>query len=125
MWYGVRKCPVFFYSTADEQSEDMRMALLMTTAWATSVAASAQKTAEMNRPRRIDPRSGRALEILGHAIEYLTDEFVHESGGLNLRTAQAEAIQLMVSRNREIYFSCPVQPSLRERLLAWIGIKTA
>lgn len=125
MWYIVRKFPVFSHSSADEQGEDICMALLMTSAWTASVVASIQKTAEINRPRRIDPRSGRALEILGHAIEYLTDEVVHESGGLNLRTGQMEAVQILIKLNREIYFSCPVRPSFRQRVLAWIGLKAA
>ena len=30
--------------------------------------------------RRIAPRAGFALETLGHAIEYLADEYVHEFG---------------------------------------------
>ncbi len=30
--------------------------------------------------RRTTPEAGFALEILGHAIEYLADEYVHEAG---------------------------------------------
>ena len=28
-----------------------------------------------SRPRRLSPDTGRAIEMLGHAIEYLADEF--------------------------------------------------
>ena len=35
------------------------------------------------RRRRIDARAGHALEILGHAIEYLTDEFFYEATTLS------------------------------------------
>ena len=33
-----------------------------------------------HRRRRINPEAGHALEILAHAIEYVTDEYVHEAG---------------------------------------------
>ena len=33
-----------------------------------------------NHKRRISPEAGHALELLGHAIEYLTDELVYEGG---------------------------------------------
>ena len=61
----------------------------------------------------ISPEAGHALEILGHAIEYLTDEFVHEGGSLRPSRSALEAIQLLMARNREIYSACPVVQSLR------------
>jgi hypothetical protein len=66
--------------------------------------------------RRIDPQAGHALEILGHAIEYLTDELVYEGGPLSAHNGQLEAIGLLMARNRTIYFSCPEIPSLGEQL---------
>jgi hypothetical protein len=38
-----------------------------------------QSQSNGERTRRISPEAGRALEILGHAIEYLIDEYVHET----------------------------------------------
>ena len=67
------------------------------------------------RRRSIDPPAGRALEILGHAIEYLADEMVHEGGMLCDRDPRVEAIQILMARNREIYFACPLVPNSRER----------
>ena len=71
-----------------------------------------------SRPKRrryISPEAGHALEILGHAIEYLIDEFVHEGGNLCAPSGQLEAVQLLMARNREIYLACPLVPSFVER----------
>ncbi len=65
--------------------------------------------------RRIAPQPGHALEILGHAIEYLSDEFAHAGGSLSAHNAQVEAVQLLMAANRQVYFACPEIPSLSER----------
>jgi hypothetical protein len=67
------------------------------------------------RRRRISPEAGRALEILGHAIEYLGDEFADPVGSLNPLSAQMEAVQLLMEINRQIYFECPEVPSMGAR----------
>ncbi|MGA8090400.1 MAG: hypothetical protein WCA10_24210 [Terracidiphilus sp.] len=72
-----------------------------------------------NRRRFISVQAGRALEILGHAIEYLTDEYVHEVKQLSAHDPQVEAIQMLMAIIREMYFECPVMPTFRERLRAW------
>jgi len=77
------------------------------------------------RRRRISPEAGRALEILGHAIEYLTDEFVHSGGSLSAHDGQVEAVQLLMAANRKIYFACPEVPSLGERWRAILHPRTA
>jgi hypothetical protein len=70
------------------------------------------------RRRHITPQAGRALEILGHAIEYLTDEYVHAGGSFHAHNAQLEAVQLLMSLNRQIYFECPEVPTWGERMRA-------
>ena len=77
------------------------------------------------RRRRISPEAGRALEILGHAIEYLTDEFVHAGGAFSAHDPQVQAVQLLMRLNREIYFNCPEVPSFAERFRAWMSLRTA
>jgi len=72
------------------------------------------------RRRSISPAAGRALEILGHAIEYLGDEYVHAGGLFSAHDPRLEAIQLLMARNREIYFACPELPTVGERLRSWI-----
>ena len=69
-----------------------------------------------NRRRHITPEAGRALEILGHAIEYLTDEYILEAQQICANDPRVEAIQLLMALNRQIYFACPVVPTFAERL---------
>jgi hypothetical protein len=75
--------------------------------------------------RRIAPEAGRALEILGHAIEYLSDEFAHAGGSLSAHDAQVEAVQLLMAINRKVYFACPEIPSIGERWRALLHGKAA
>ena len=72
------------------------------------------------RPRRISPEAGHALEILGHAIEYLSDELVHNGGEMTGRNPQVQAVQLLMALNRDVYFSCPLVPSLRDRFRTFL-----
>lgn len=72
--------------------------------------------------RRISPQAGRALEILGHAIDYLTDEYVHHGGGFHPGDPELDAIELLMAANRAIYFECPRIPTLGERCLRIFGI---
>lgn len=68
-----------------------------------------------NSRRHITPQAGRALEILGHAIEYLADEFAHEGGPLSARDGRVQAVQLLMALNRQVYFECPEAPTSGER----------
>ncbi len=77
------------------------------------------------RQRRISPEAGHALEILGHAIEYLSDEFAHTGGPVSAKNAQVEAVQLLMAINRQIYFACPQVPTLGERLRAMLHMREA
>ena len=77
------------------------------------------------RRRRISPEAGHALEILGHAIEYLTDEFVCTGEAFSAHDAQVEAVQLLMSLNREIYFGCPEVPTFADRFRALLHPRTA
>jgi hypothetical protein len=62
------------------------------------------------RRRRISPEAGRALEKLGHAIEYLADEVVNEVRVLSGADPRIRAIQILMALNRQIFFECPAQP---------------
>jgi len=78
-----------------------------------------------NRRRIIDERSGRALEILGHAIDYLTDEFVQEAGQVSAADPRVQAIQILMALNREIYFECAVKPTMAEHMRALLWFKAS
>jgi hypothetical protein len=103
------------------------MATSMTTDLAIRVSAPVASAGcvPSNRRRRITPAAGHALEILGHAIEYLTDEFVHQGGDMRAGNSQLEAVQLLMARNREIYYACPEVVTVTDRLRAMLHLRAA
>jgi hypothetical protein len=103
------------------------MAASVTTSYSFPVSASSAPVARVrsNRRRRISPQSGRALEILGHAIEYLTDEFIHESLLSSPDHERLAAVQLLMEANRQVYFECPVLPTFAERCRKFMRLRTA
>lgn len=82
----------------------------------------------VKRRRRITPEAGRALEILAHAIEYLTDEFVHQgppfaaepltAKPFAAKDDQLQAVKMLMALNRQVYFECPEVPTFGERCRA-------
>jgi hypothetical protein len=86
----------------------------------TDVHAMATGTGSRSARRRTTPEAGFALEVLGHAIEYLADEYVHEAGllpSIHSGDPRVKAIQMLMAANREVYFACPLVPSLYQRLI--------
>jgi hypothetical protein len=96
------------------------MAATTTTGFPIPASAQAVPTAcvRTNRRRRITPQAGHALEILAHAIEYLTDEFVHQGRAFSSKSEQLQAVQLLMTLNRQVYFECPEVPTFGERCRA-------
>jgi hypothetical protein len=73
--------------------------------------------------RRLSPENGRGLEMLGHAIEYLADEYAvdpHSKGRLGSADPRVEAIQILKGLNRAIYFSGTAVPSALRRVRKWL-----
>lgn len=68
-----------------------------------------------NRRRRITPEAGHALETLSHALEYLTDEYMHKGRTFSAKNEQLEAVQILMALNRQVYFECPEVPTFGER----------
>jgi hypothetical protein len=103
------------------------MATSMTSGFVIPASSQVATTApvRLNRRRRITPQAGHALEILGHAIEYLTDEFVHENSGLTRGNGQLEAVQLLMAVNRQVYYECPEVLTVGERLRAALHLRAA
>ena len=52
---------------------------------------------------RISREAAKALEILGHAIDYLMNEFLAAGGSFRGNEPQLEAIRLLMAVNRQIY----------------------
>jgi hypothetical protein len=98
------------------------MAATATTGFPISASVPAVSAAPFarNRRRRISPQAGRALLILGHAIEYLTDEFVQQGGSFSAHNAQLEAVQVLMALNRQVYFECPQLPTFGERCRSFL-----
>jgi len=77
------------------------------------------------RRRIVSRDAGRAIEMLGHAIEYLADEFALEcmsrqesiAAGMHPRVV---AIEILKKCNRVVYLSCPEAPTLSERVRGWL-----
>ena len=72
--------------------------------------------------RQLSRESALGLEILGHAIEYLADEYAAdpaEKGPLGNADPRVAAIQTLKALNRAIYFSgAEVQP-VWQRIRHW------
>jgi hypothetical protein len=77
------------------------------------------------RRRKITQQAGHALEILGHAIEYLADEFVEQGCSFSADKGHLDAVQLLMALNRQVYFECPEVPSLGERFRAFMRLDPA
>jgi len=85
---------------------------------ATSAMDASVVSARINRRRHISPSAGRALEVLGHAIEYLVDEFVHHGDSPSADHPRIEAVQMLMGLNRQIYYECPEVPGFGDRCRA-------
>jgi hypothetical protein len=81
---------------------------------ARALATEAAKV-DPDRPRHITFKAARAMERLGHAIEYLSDQYVDGQSILPRDHAILEAVQLLMVSNHQIYFDCPPVRTLRER----------
>jgi hypothetical protein len=72
--------------------------------------------------RQLSRESAQGLEILGHAIEYLADEYAvdpAEKGPLGNADPRVAAIQTLKALNRAVYFSgAEVQP-VWQRIRHW------
>jgi hypothetical protein len=73
-----------------------------------------------NRHRRITAQAGHALEKLGHAIDYLTDEYIHKGGTFHSNDPEVQAVELLIALNLKVYFACPQVPTFGERIRAWL-----
>lgn len=69
--------------------------------------------------RRITPGAGKALEILAHALEYLSDECAASDATEPWLRAQVDAIKLLKDLNLGIYMQCPEAPTAAARCRAF------
>jgi len=69
--------------------------------------------------RRGSILQGRALETLGHAVEYLVDSRLFQVEDDNQR-AEQEAVQILMRASRAVFAECAEVVSLRTRLRRWL-----
>jgi hypothetical protein len=76
--------------------------------------------------RRITPEAVRGLEKLAHVLEYLAGELTRDGGNVALDFGRLQAMELLTSLNRQIYFSCEAQTTFTDRVLAFVhGFSTS
>jgi hypothetical protein len=68
--------------------------------------------------RRPDMLQGRALESLGHAIEYLIDSRMFETCEAHT-PADAEAVQILSRFSREVFATCAEIVPVHQRFKQW------
>ena len=78
------------------------------------VLASRLRTSRA-RGRHISREAGRGLEILGHAIDYILDEYLQRGGLFDMADSDLEAVEILTALNREIYLACPESRTFAER----------
>lgn len=78
-------------------------------------AVSANSNAAPGVRRRGSPQQGRALETLGHAVEYLIDSRMFQLGDTS-RENETEAVQVLMRLSRLVFNECPEVVSLQTRL---------
>lgn len=75
-------------------------------------AASGTEMPAARRMRRIITREqGRALETIGHAVDYLNDCYLYDGAEeeiLNVAGPFTEALQVLIAAHQEILLSLPV-----------------
>jgi len=91
-----------------------------------NLAAEQACRQELLRPvrRRGSLEQGRALESLGHAVEYLIDSRMFHAGDLNPQV-ELEAVQILMRMSREVFAECPEVVSLRRRFRRWMSDRFA
>jgi|GEM_PF-2345596 hypothetical protein len=67
--------------------------------------------------RRPSQEQGRALELLGRAIEYLVDEHNHYNRG---EAVDSDAVRLLMQLNRAVFAECEVVLPWAVRLRQWM-----
>lgn len=68
--------------------------------------------------RRPSPQQGIALEILGHAIEYLADTNFYDQRADD--PAVKEAIAILKQSNRDVFAAAPEITPVRARAARWL-----
>ena len=69
--------------------------------------------------RRGSSEQGRALETLGHAVEYLVDSRLRFNDS-QAAAGEREAIEILMRLNRAVFSECPEVVPFSRRVRQWI-----
>jgi hypothetical protein len=98
------------------------MAVIMTRSiYLPGSAADHLRVRPQTRNRRISRETGWALDVLGHAIDYLATDLVDHNPSYSADNEQLGAVQLLIALKRQVYLECPEAPSLAERFRSLLG----
>ena len=67
--------------------------------------------------RRTTPQQGRALEVLGHAIEYLVDSRLPEGGPTK---AENRALRILMACSRAVFEESVAVVPVHQRVQEWV-----
>lgn len=91
-----------------------------TTTTQVSAAVSESVAKALSQRRRITPQSGRALEKLSHAIDYLSAESAPGSESRSGMRHRMEAERMLKALRREILQEAPVVEPFRKRCRTFV-----
>jgi hypothetical protein len=69
--------------------------------------------------RRPSPLQGRALEVLGHAIEYLVDSYI-TTASPTVGSSDQEATHVLIKLNMSVFSDCSEIVPLRQRFWRYL-----
>jgi len=70
--------------------------------------------------RHVSSDAGHALQVLGHAIDYLVKEGEADGTITDPTNGRTKAVCLLMALNRQIYLACPEVPTLAQRWLSFL-----
>ena len=84
-----------------------------------STGRTQRRTLHRSMHRSMTRQQGQALEVIGHAVDYLNDSYLSEGVGdeiLDFSGPTMEAVQLLISAQRQLLRSLPLTEPLTLRL---------
>lgn len=70
--------------------------------------------------RQGNVEQGKALEVLGHAVEYLVDSQMFRSGAIDTQD-DSEATSILMRLSREVFNECTLSAPMKMQVFQWIN----
>jgi len=117
-----RSYPEQVFQGADRGFKDGYMAAAASNYVLTQYPAPETLGAGRTWSRRSTSQAARAQKILGHAIEYLTDEFVQSGESNSADDDLLEAVKLLMALNHQAYHESAQAPTLWQQLHTFLRL---